>query len=150
MIFVAVVLFAGAVFAGLTIMFRAPPTKLSALTPYQLEEGGEPILEWEGQVFVHNQPVRVTSWSGVGTIDGQSIMIDKGRVGIVQRPVSRGNPDEPLQVLEIKWPAQAWNAFPNVWQVIQMPEGVQTIHAESLEPIDWNLIPPKAPAGSAM
>ena len=100
---------------------------------------------WQGREFRRGDRVRVTSWAGTIKPDESGhpaeLNADAGRTGTVIRGAKRQatsyfkpDPDEPIQILLVKWDRQTWTENGTAKRVTL---GVfeSTIHADYLKVI---------------
>lgn len=109
---------------------------------------GKVEVVWEGRKFRRGDRVRVTSWAGTIKPDesghAAELNADAGRTGTVIRGEKRQatsyfkpDPDEPLQILLVKWDRQTWTENATGRRVALAPFE-STIHADYLRVIRNN------------
>jgi hypothetical protein len=90
--------------------------------------------------------VRIVSRAGTfkphetGTAD--EVVAGPGQTGVVLRwekrqsdEFTRIDPNEPLQIVRVRWAAQRWNAWGIGNRPVELPEFEATIHVSYLEPV---------------
>lgn len=111
----------------------------------QAAGAGQIEVVWEGRKFRRGDRVRVTSWAGTVKPDESGhraeLNADTGRTGTVIRGEKRQatsyfrpDPDEPLQVLLVKWDSQTWTEKDGGRRV-RLGAFESTIHADYLKVI---------------
>lgn len=109
---------------------------------------GQVEVVWEGRKFRRGDRVRVTSWAGTIKPDESGhpaeLNADAGRTGTVIRGEKRQatsyfkpDPDEPIQILLVKWDRQTWTENGGGKRVTLGPFE-STIHADYLRVIRNN------------
>lgn len=99
-------------------------------------------VEWEGVRFHPGDRVRVRKWAGTfkpaETGRGVEVQADAGHTGVVLRGESRPpdlhrryDPQEPIQILRVRWDPQRWKIFGRD-AYVDLPAFDATIHAEHL------------------
>ena len=97
---------------------------------------------WKGRKFRRGDRIRVTSWAGTIKPDESGhpaeLNVDAGHTGTVIRgekrqPTSYFTPDpnEPIQIMRIKWDKQKWTENPTR-KIVELDEFESTIHADYL------------------
>jgi hypothetical protein len=100
---------------------------------------------WQGREFRRGDRVRVTSWAGTIKPDESGhpaeLNADAGRTGTVVRGAKRQatsyfkpDPDEPIQILLVKWDGQTWTENGGAKRV-RLGAFESTIHADYLKVI---------------
>ena len=100
---------------------------------------------WQGREFRRGDRVRVTSWAGTIKPDESGhpaeLNADAGRTGTVIRGAKRQatsyfkpDPDEPIQILLVKWDRQTWTENGTAKRVA-LGAFESTIHADYLKVI---------------
>jgi hypothetical protein len=99
-------------------------------------------VEWDGVRFRPGDRVRVRKWAGTfkpaETRSGVEVQVDAGHTGVVLRGEPRPpdlhrryDPEEPIQILRVRWDPQRWKIFGRESQV-DLPAFDATVHAEHL------------------
>lgn len=112
-------------------------------TPVRIPENSAVV--WEGQTFRPGDQVRIKKWAGTfkpsDTGAAAEVNAGAGQVGTVVRGVKRESteylrfdPNEPLQVVRVRWRPQKWNVV-GPGGSLQLPEFEATIHVSHLEPL---------------
>lgn len=106
---------------------------------------GKVEVVWQGRKFRRGDRVRVTSWAGTIKPDESGhpaeLNADAGRTGTVIRGAKRQatsyfrpDPDEPIQILLVKWDRQTWTENGTAKRVA-LGAFESTIHADYLKVI---------------
>lgn len=114
----------------------------------QAAGAGQVEVVWEGRKFRRGDRVRVTSWAGTIKPDesghGAELNADVGRTGTVIRGEKRQatsyfkpDPDEPIQILLVRWDRQTWTENGSRKRVTLAPFE-STIHADYLRVVRNN------------
>lgn len=101
------------------------------------------VVSWDGKTFRAGDRVRIRKWAGTfkpaDTGAPVSVASGRGQTGVVirgERRVSTDymkiDPDEPMQIVRVRWPAQKWKVSGRD-QSIDLPEFEATIHVSYLE-----------------
>lgn len=104
---------------------------------------GQSVVVWEGQTFRPGDRVRIAKWAGTfkpsetgATVEVQAA---RGPAGVVvggekrqSTEYLRIDPDEPMQIVRVRWLPQRWKASGRD-QWLELPEFEATIHVSHLE-----------------
>ena len=112
------------------------------------QAAGQVEVVWQGRKFRRGDRVRVTSWAGTIKPDesghGAELNADAGRTGTVVRGEKRQatsyfrpDPDEPIQILLVRWDRQTWTENGSRRRVTLAPFE-STIHADYLRVVRNN------------
>lgn len=126
----------------------AAPKANGEAAPKDKQGAGRVEVVWQGRKFRRGDRVRVTSWAGTIKPDesghAAELNADVGRTGTVIRGEKRQatsyfkpDPDEPLQILLVKWDKQTWTENATGKRVALGPFE-STIHADYLRVIRNN------------
>ncbi|MCB9727016.1 MAG: hypothetical protein H6744_05895 [Deltaproteobacteria bacterium] len=104
-----------------------------------------PVVHWKGFTYRAGQKVRLENRAGtfkpVDTGASEDVVAAPGQVGVILGGETRKatryftpKPDEPIQVIRVRWPMQDWQTVSG--KTVRLGEFEATVHADYLRPVE--------------